>query len=155
MTRKKKFRPSLETRESRGDRIAISIANVLGSLPALFTYAIVILCYLTWNLDLIPGLKPFDPSPFPKLDAILSITAIFLSVSVLISQNRQRKLEKIREHVEFEVNVRAENEITKILEMLHEMQQKMGIRKTDEELEEMKEKLDVNALHEHIRNNPE
>lgn len=110
---------------------------------------------MTWNLRVVPGLKPFDPSPFPKLDSILSITAIFLSVSVLISQNRQRKLEKIRERVEFEVNVRAENEITKILEMLHEVQLKMGIHKDDQELEEMKEKIDVNQLHEHIKNNPE
>lgn len=72
-------------------------------------------------------------------------------MSVLISQNRQRKLEKIREQVEFEVNIRAEKEITKMLEMLHEMQLKMGIRKNDQELEEMKEKLDVNELHEHIK----
>lgn len=81
----------------------------------------------------------------------MSAAAIFLSISVLISQNRQRRLEKIREQVEFEVNVRAENEITKILEMLHEMQQKMGIRKPDAELEEMKQKLDVNQLHDHIK----
>lgn len=72
-------------------------------------------------------------------------------MSVLMSQNRQRKLEKVREQVEFEVNVRAENEITKMLEMLHDIQAEMGILKPDQELEEMKEKLDVNKLHEHIK----
>jgi uncharacterized membrane protein len=102
-------------------------------------------------LGVFPGLRPFDPSPFDKLDTILSIFAIVLSVTVLISQKRQRRMEKIREEVEFEINVRAENEITKILEMLHEMQQKMGIKKSDKELEEMKKRVDVGALHEKIK----
>lgn len=47
---------------------------------------------------------------------------------------RQRKLEKIREQLEFEVNVRAEHEITKVLEILQDIQLKMGIHKKDEEL---------------------
>jgi uncharacterized membrane protein len=69
---------------------------------------------------------------------------------VLISQNRQRKIEKIREQVEFEVNIKAETEITKILEMLHDIQKKMGIAKKDPELEEMKETTDIQQLHRHI-----
>jgi uncharacterized membrane protein len=87
MKRSKKLKSSPDPRESRGDRIAISIADSLGSLPALFTYTVLILCYVIWNLNWIPGLKPFDRSPFDKLDTVLSITAIFLSLSVLISQN--------------------------------------------------------------------
>ena len=153
MARKKtpELKSALDARESRGDRIAIAISNILGSLPLLLGYAAFLIIYMLWNVGWLPGLKPFDNSPFDKLDTFLSAAAIFLSISVLISQNRQRRLEKIREQVEFEVNIRAENEITKILEMLHEMQQKMGIRKTDAELEEMKQKLDVNQLHEHIK----
>ncbi len=141
----------MDIKDSPWDRVAISISNVLGTLPSLFVYALLLICYALWNLGLIPGLKVFDLSPFPKLNTLLSVIAIFLSLSVLISQNRLRKLEKIREQVEFEVNVRAENEITKILEMLQDMQRKMGIYKLDHELEEMKEKLDVNELHEHIK----
>ena len=77
----------------------------------------------------------------------VSIFAIILSVSVLISQNRQGKLDKLRQQVEFEVNVRAETEITKILQMLHEMQKKMGIDSHDSELEQMKENIDLQQIH--------
>lgn len=60
-------------------------------------------------------------------------------------------MEKVREQVEFEVNVRAETEITKILEMLEQVQQKLGINTADEDLEQMKKKLDIRKLHERIK----
>ena len=51
---------------------------------------------------------------------------------------------------EFEVNVRAETEITKMLEMLHDIQRKLGIYKNDPELEKMKETIDLDELHKKI-----
>lgn len=39
----------------------------------------------------------------------------------------------------------------KILEMLHDIQRKMGINKSDNELEEMKKELDIDKLHENIK----
>ena len=59
-------------------------------------------------------------------------------------------MENIRAQVEFEVNVRAENEITKILEMLHDIQIKLGIDKHDPQLEKMKETTDLDLLHKKV-----
>jgi uncharacterized membrane protein len=81
---------------------------------------------------------------------VVSIFAIILSVSVLISQNRQRRLEKVRQEVEFAVNVRSEAEITKMLSMLHAIQKKLGMKNEDQELEAMKEKLDIRQLHQKL-----
>ncbi|QEM09970.1 DUF1003 domain-containing protein [Mucilaginibacter rubeus] len=135
------------------DRAAILLSDILGSVWLLIAFLALIGFYLLWNFGLIKGLQPFDEAPFNVLDTILSIFAIVLSVAVLISQKRQRRLEKIREQVEFEVNVRAEHEITKILEMLHTIQQKLGITNNDQELEEMKKKTDIADIHEKIRKN--
>jgi len=132
------------------DGMAIWLTDALGSLFFLFTAFFIILIYILWNLNYLPGLHPFDRYPFSGLDMVLSIFAIFLSVSVLISQNRQRRLEKIREQLEFEVNVRAEQEITKMLDMLHRIQRKLGIDEFDPELEQMKKDTDVDRLHEKI-----
>jgi len=132
------------------DRMAILLTDVFGSLIFLFSAFFIILTYIFWNLNYLPGLQPFDQYPFNGLDMVLSIFAIFLSVSVLISQNRQRRLEKIREQLEFEVNVRAEQEITKVLDMLHRIQCKLGIDEYDPELEQMKQDTDVARLHEKI-----
>ena len=46
---------------------------------------------------------------------MLMIAAIFLSVIVLISQNRQAQIAELREEIDLQINVRAEAEITKML----------------------------------------
>ena len=82
---------------------------------------------------------------------IVSLFAIILSVAVLISQNREGKMNSLRQQIEFEVNVHAENEITKMLMMLHEIQIKLGISNRDDSLlEEMKEPLDIQKIHDQL-----
>jgi uncharacterized membrane protein len=152
MKRSTQLRSAIAPTSRPADIAANLISDALGSLWFLLICLTLIICYITWNSGLIKSLRPFDPSPFNILDTILSVFAIVLSVSVLISQKRQRRLERIREQVEFEVNIRAEKEITKILTMLHEIQTKMGIAKSDKELDEMKKELDIKEIHDHIKN---
>ncbi|MET4083966.1 putative membrane protein [Pedobacter sp. UYP30] len=146
----KDIRSSLSLNLKLSDRVALRITNIFGSITFLIICAIIFLVWILWNTAIIPGALPFDKYPFPGLEMGVSIFAIILSVSVLISQNRIGRLEKTRQKVEFEVNFRAENEITKILQMLHEMQKKMGINTQDHELETMKENIDLQRLHEQI-----
>jgi len=155
MAKKSLMRSALEAGNSPADRAAIFISDLLGNIWFLGGCLLTILIYIALNCGWIAGVQPFDPSPFNVLDTVLSVFAIVLTISVLISQKRQRRLEKIREQVEFEVNVRAEKEITKILEMLHEMQQKMGIKKMDSELEEMKKETDLKKIHENVKKDHE
>ena len=141
------IKSKLEINKTLSDRVALFITDSLGSIKFLCFCIVFFILWISWNLNFLPGLKPFDRYPFPALEMIVSIFAIILSVSVLISQNRQGKMEKVRQQVEFEVNVRAENEVTKVLQMLHEMQKKMGINIKDSELETMKENIDLQQLH--------
>lgn len=116
-------------------------------MPFLLVCITIFALWICWNSRLIPGLKPFDPFPFPTLEMAVSIFAIILSVSVLINQNRQSQIEKIREQVEFEVNVRAESEIIKMLQMLHHIHKELGINiNEDQELEKMKRQTDIHAI---------
>lgn len=138
--------PSL-VNKNRSDKVSMMITNTFGSVAFLFCCTLAIVFWICWNLNFIPSFKPFDPFPFPALEMVVSIFAIVLSVSVLISQKRQAKLEKVSQQVEFEINVRAEEEITKVLEMLHAIQKKIGIEDKDAELEHMKEKTDIEQLH--------
>jgi len=148
------LKSALEFEKTLTDSFAVMVTDLLGSIGFLVGYIIMFTVWICWNLHFIPGLKPFDPFPFPILEMLVSIFAIVLSVSVLINQNRQGRIEKIRRQVEFEVNVRAENEITKVLTMLHEIQHKMGLGDTvDKELDDMKEPLDIKQLHQVIDEN--
>ena len=145
------LKSKLQFKQSVSDKIAIFLTDTFGSPAFLFFAVAFFILWITWNLGLISGLKPFDKFPFQALEMVVSVFAIILSVSVLISQNRQGKREKVSQQIEFEVNVRAEREITKMLEMLHEIQKKLGITdRPDKELEEMKEDLNIHALHEKL-----
>ncbi|MGN6639578.1 MAG: DUF1003 domain-containing protein [Mucilaginibacter sp.] len=153
--KKTKLKALIDPEKTMRDRVGLWLSAFLGSTVFLTSCIAVISVYLAWNLNFFRSLKPFDPYPFNTLSISLSVFAIILTIPVLISQNRQRKLEKIREHVEFEVNVRAENEITKVLAMLEEIQHKLGIHKEDPELEEMKDPIDLQELHKDVGENRE
>ena len=142
------LKSSLDFTKTKTDHIAVLIIEVLGSMKFLVFYILIFTVWIAWNLRFYFNSKPFDPFPFPILQMVVTLFAIILSVSVLINQNRQGKIEKIKQEVEFEINVRAENEITKILNMLHEIHQQLGLdSKEDKELEQMKETTNIKQIH--------
>jgi uncharacterized membrane protein len=146
----KGLKSSLDFTKTWSDQIAVGVINALGSMAFLIGCLIFFLIWISWNSRWL-GLKPFDPFPFPILEMMVSLFAIILSVSVLINQKRQGRIEKIRQQVEFEVNIKAEDEITKVLILLHEIHQKLDIgSESDAELEEMKKSTDLKKLQQTI-----
>ncbi|MBB5638129.1 putative membrane protein [Pedobacter cryoconitis] len=148
----KNFQNDQMISKKKSDRFSFLITNTFGSIVFLFICILFFVIWICWNLGLLPSLKVFDPFPFQALEMVVSIFAVILSVTVLISQKRQARMESIRQQVEFEVNIHAEKEITKMLEMLHDIQKKLGIDHNDtEQLERMKEELDIEKLHEQAK----
>jgi uncharacterized membrane protein len=145
------LKSSLNFTRTKTDKLAVFIINILGSLTFLLICVLIFGAWICWNTHIIPGVKAFDPFPFSTLEMSVSIFAIILSISVLINQNRQGRIEKIKQQVEFEINVRAENEITKVLQMLHEIHIKLGLNtKDDQELEKMKRETNINQIHQSV-----
>jgi uncharacterized membrane protein len=142
---------SLNFTKTTTDKLAVFITRIFGSMTFLLICIVFFALWICWNAHLIPALKPFDPFPFSTLEMAVSIFAVILSVSVLINQNRQSQIEKTRQQVEFEVNVRAESEITKVLHMLHDIHLKLGISNAvDQELEQMKQQTDIHEIHQSV-----
>ncbi len=94
-----------------GTRLADLLTTVAGDIRFAYFCFIWFLIWIVMNTNIIPGLQSFDPFPFGLLTMIVSLLAIFLSLFVLISQNRQTEREKVRNDIEYEVNVKAELEI--------------------------------------------
>ncbi len=61
------------------------------------------------------GASAFDPFPFAFLTMIVSLESIFLSLFILMSQNRTGIQADQRNHRDFQINLLAENENTKNL----------------------------------------
>ena len=101
------------------ERITDAIAAFSGSLMFLALHGI---WFLVWiGLNTIPGLAAFDPFPFGLLTMCVSLEAIFLSVIVLLSQNRQSAKDRIRSDVDYEVNLKAELEVSHLHEKVDQL----------------------------------
>ena len=98
------------------------IADFSGSMAFLLLNAIFFFVWIILNIDIIPRVKSFDPFPFGLLTMAVSLEAIFLSIFVLISQNRQAEKDRIRSDIEYDVNLKAELEIAHLHEKLDRVQ---------------------------------
>ena len=89
-------------RRSFKDRLADLVGDFSGSMLFVLSHALIFLLYFLVNTALIPGIRPFDPFPFPLLSMVVSVEAIFLSVFVLMKQNRMSRRAAIPAHIDFE-----------------------------------------------------
>jgi CRP/FNR family cyclic AMP-dependent transcriptional regulator len=99
-------------------KVIDAIAEFAGSIPFLMIHVVLFTAWLTINSVPIPGIPQFDAYPFGFLTLSVSIEAIFLSVFVLLSQNRQAAKERVRSDIEYDVNLKAELEIAHLHEKL-------------------------------------
>ncbi|MGB6946059.1 MAG: DUF1003 domain-containing protein [Bryobacteraceae bacterium] len=97
-------------------RVADAVPSFTGSIASLAFHALFLGGWIAINLSLIRSLKAFDPYPFEFLSVIVSLEAIFLTLFVLTSQNRQRARDRIRSDIEFESSINTETKIA----FLHE-----------------------------------
>lgn len=132
-------------------RISDRLTETFGSTTFLTLNALFFTLWIAVNLNLTP-FPVFDPFPFGLLTMIVSLEAIFLSIFVLVSQNRTSYVDNLREELHLQVNLVAEEEVTKILKVLAEIRKKVGITKEDPELDKMIKRIDTNYIERSIVN---
>ena len=119
---------------SLSQRIADVVTSFSGTMIFVYIHIIWFSVWILLNAGLL-GLEPFDPFPYGLLTMIVSLEAIFLSTFVLISQNRMGELAEQRADLDLHIDLLTEYELTRVLQMLRAIQEKMGI--ADEEDEEL------------------
>ena len=115
-----------------GDRLADGITRFCGSMTFVVLH---VLWYGGWILAnvMLPEQSRFDPFPFSFLTLVVSLEAIFLSAFILISQNRQSILSERRAHLDLQIDMLAEQENTKMIELLEKVACKVGVEVRDDE----------------------
>lgn len=148
--RRRQFFKSFEAKSLRSRSILTQISDdlteICGSTPFLIFHVILFAAWIILNIEIIPGTIPFDPFPFGLLTMVVSLEAIFLAIFILVSQNRSSLVNTLREEVHLRVNLIAEEEITKILEVLADIRKEVGLKKSDPELEEMLQRTDTGYI---------
>ena len=113
-----------ERQASPADRAAGKITAFCGSMPFVWVHLIWFAIWIVLNM-----MSPWkiDPYPFSFLTLVVSLEAIFLSTFIMISENRQERIDQRRSHLDLQINLLAEQESTKTLELLRQIALKLGL----------------------------
>ena len=140
-----------ERNRTLGERIADVIGGFTGSLKFIVLHLVFYGLWIAANVGWIPLVPKFDPYPFMLLSMTVSVEAIFLSTFVLMKQNRMSQRADQRAHLDLQVNLLAEREMTLVLQMLQRISTRLGVRHPGDELEQLAEHTSVEALASEIR----
>ena len=122
-------------RRTHSERAADAIAGFAGSVTFVVLHFVWFAVWITINTGHVPGIKPFDPYPFILLSLAVSCEGVLLSTFVLMKQNRMMLRADQRAHLDLQVNLLAEKEITKMLQMQRQVCEKLGCIEAAEEPE--------------------
>lgn len=115
-------------------RIADAITSFSGRMIFAYVHIVWFAAWILLNTGRF-GVAVFDPFPYGLLTMVVSLEAIFLSTFVLISQNRQAEETERRADLDLHIGLLTEHELTRVLQMLDVIQDKLHI--TDHELSDL------------------
>src|SRR5689334_13389189 len=126
-----------QSRQERttADHISDVIASFVGSIPFVAMHVLWFGIWLVINTGMLgPSLK-FDPYPFALLCMLVSLEGVLLSTFVLIKQNRMSQRADYRNHLDLQINLLAEKEVTKILQLQRLICRRLGIEEAEADRE--------------------
>ena len=135
-------------RRTPAERVSDAITKLVGNMGFLVAQLVLISVWSLVNLHVIRGLKAFDPFPFGVLALIVSSESVFLTVFVLISQSRMARQSERRSHLDLQVGMLSEQELTTILQMLQKLCQHVGVNvdSSKQEVQSFSKTTDVHKL---------
>ena len=135
-------------RRSLTERVSDVITKLVGNMGFLLAQFVLIFGWSLVNLHVIPGLAAFDPFPFGILALVVSTESVFLTIFVLISQSRMARQSERRSHLDLQVGMPAEQELTTILQMLQKLCQHAGVNvdSSKQEVQSFSNTTDVHKL---------
>jgi uncharacterized membrane protein len=115
-------------------RLADAITSFSGRMVFAYVHVAWFAAWILLNTGRF-GVRAFDPFPYGLLTMVVSLEAIFLSTFVLISQNRMGEETERRADLDLHIGLLTEHELTRVLQMLDAIQDKLSI--TDHELSDL------------------
>jgi uncharacterized membrane protein len=135
------------------DRISLAIGRFAGSLRFVIFHLAAFLLWAAWNAFAPPHWR-FDPYPWGLLTFIVSMEGVLIATFVLITQNRMSHQSDHREHLDLQIDLLAEQEMTVVLRMLRRIAEHLGLPPDagdDEQEEHLTRRTNVRDLMETIK----
>jgi uncharacterized membrane protein len=146
----------LEEEAEREGSFAEIAAETIGRFAGTLAFVAVQVAFVTiWlivNLGATP-LSVIDPYPFVFLAGILAFETVILTAFVLIRQNRMSVRAERRNHLNLQISLLSEREVTKIIQMLERLSQHAGAGAVvvDREAHELGKQTQVEGIAEQLR----
>lgn len=135
-----------EARRNRSvlDRVADWVTGIASGPSFVIVHGVWFGLWIALNAS---GAAPFDPA-YNLLMLVVSIEAIMLTGFVLRAQGRMTLLAEQRAHLDLQVNMLAEQELTAILRVLCALGERLGIdvATCDPHVEQFRAKTDVRTI---------
>lgn len=137
---------------SRSERLADTVASFAGSFAFIALHLVFVTLWLFSNSGKTAMADPFDPYPFSLLGVIVALEAVMLSSFVLMRQNRMMRRDH-RDHLNLQVDLLAEKEITKGLQMVRGICEHMGLQNlsADSEARGLSENTSVESISQKLK----
>jgi uncharacterized membrane protein len=133
---------------SKAEQVSDWIASTAASGPVLVLHVVWFGVWVALNLGVMRNVRPFDPFPFPFLTMTVSLEAIFLALFVLAGQNRLARQSDKRSHLDLQIDLLAEREMTAMLQLLQDIARHLEVETTvtSQQLEDLMKKTDLRRL---------
>lgn len=137
---------------SPGERLSRFLIKQAGRPRSVAAHAVAFACWIAWNSQALHAGHPFDPYPFNLLALCASLEAILVALLILTSQNRLQHEADRRAHLSLQINMMAEVEGTKMLQMLDGLCRHFGIEAEARDLlDELKAETNPEQIVESIK----
>src|ERR1700755_3296269 len=136
------------SRRTWDEKVGDSVSSLVGSLTFVAIHVVGVLTWLAINTGGFPSIKPFDPWPFPILDLVLSFESILLASFILMRQSRIARRTEERSHLELQLMLLPEKELTATLGVCREIAKRLGLRDIveDNEINQLSEEISVDQM---------
>jgi uncharacterized membrane protein len=112
-----------------GQRMADRFAAYIGSWAFIIAQSTIFVSWIVLNV--VAWSRHWDPYPFILLDVVLTFQAALAGPVLMMSQNRQARLNEQRNHLDLQINLLAEQENTEMLILLRKICDKLGLEIDD------------------------
>jgi uncharacterized membrane protein len=130
-----KYEEEFLTRRTAAERAGDFFGAFVGSLLFIGLHAVWFGAWILANTFNLGGIPHFDPIPFPLLDTIVAIEAIFLASFIVMRQSRLSRRSDERDHLILQVLLLAEKEVTAVLQIERQLAAKAGLSGVTEDAE--------------------
>ena len=144
----KRWEGTILLARSKAEQVSDWIAATAGRGPVLLLHVVWFGVWVAVNTGVVAGIQPFDPFPFPFLTMTVSLEAIFLALFVLTSQNRLSLQADKRSHLDLQIDLLAEREMTAVLQLLQDVARHLQVQTsvTPDQLRDLAKQTDLRRL---------